>query len=1147
MFIQINGSHCILARATQDEAAWIGSLLRVEDKAAMEARQYRQGVNTGGATPTIDLSWRDVSGRVAFPCGLLPIIQKAATKKNFEVGVIDTREHPELGEDFEERITNGALELGGRDYQIEAILAAHNGTSPSSVIEYPLKGRGIIKHATGCHARGQLVLMSDGSTKLVEDICVGDHVMGEHSEPRVVLELHRGRAAMARIVPTKGTPFVVNLDHVLTLERTSKYRNDPQAGCLVDVSVREWLDWNDNQKHLHKLVKRSIELPESPVPIDPYVLGVILGDGNIDGSVTVTTTDKEIADSLKDYWGGLGYEIKQRTNPAGCHQYRLSNRRGEANPLVVALKSMGLSNTRSSTKFVPNLYKQNSKKIRAAVLAGLLDTDGSYDGKIFDYISKSSRLAEDVEFLARSLGLAAYTTACQKTCTNSPTRHTGTYYRVCISGELSIIPTRIKRKQATPRTQKKNVLRTGFTVELMPEDDFYGFTLDGDGRFLLGDFTLTHNSGKSQTAAMMAILFPGKWVFIVHRSHLAADVKARYEKLSGMDCGSVMEGEWNPGEKFTVATIQSLHSLINTEKFRSWAETINGVIIDECFPSGTLVDGVPIEKIKEGDVVTSFCEKSKTIVKRRVTGLHKSPAGNLVRLSIGDKQLVCTAGHPLLTKSGWLPAFLAIGEEVLQHDDQNSISRAVPVSGMWNTSNSGEQKQGQGLSEPRVLLRRPQNTKPFRINAKGGQFRSLDSLSSHEEGQPNESSRNPGEGHEYSTNARRLETQNSGWEWTGLNQTTENSSGSPRERLGTRVRSENAQAQGERLSIPLQNRHCQPQYANSSGSRREHTQGNSPQSPGPKENGTTYWARVDSFEILEPGSDGTYGGLCPDGCVYNLSVEGTETYIADNTVVHNCHTCAAETHSAVAFGFKNAFWKIGLSGTPLDRSDKKSILCVAAIGPIVHEKKPGDLIEEGYLARPTIKIIPVWQPQYSGYGGWPEIYEQLIKNSAHRNGALVAAMVAHDAPGIVFVKHLDHGKEIVRRARAKGLDVDFVHGSWSLQRRQQVIRKLNTGELQWVVASSVFNEGVDIPCLRTVVLGCGGRSIIQTLQQIGRGTRKTSDKDVFTVVDIGDKGDRRLNDHSKSRILSCQREGYKCVVEPNLWPERAPRQSLPAE
>jgi hypothetical protein len=98
-------------------------------------------------------------------------------------------------------------------------------------------------------------------------------------------------------------------------------------------------------------------------------------------------------------------------------------------------------------------------------------------------------------YLCRSLGFAAYASPTVQGI--KATGFSGTYYRLSISGDTNRVPCRIAYKQATPRKQVKNVLRTGFSIEPAGTGDFYGLTLDGDGRFLLGDFTVTHHSTPS--------------------------------------------------------------------------------------------------------------------------------------------------------------------------------------------------------------------------------------------------------------------------------------------------------------------------------------------------------------------------------------------------------------------------------------------------------------------------------------------------------------------------------------------------------------------------------------------------------------------------------------------------------------------------
>ena len=105
---------------------------------------------------------------------------------------------------------------------------------------------GILCSGPGCHAKGQGILMHDGTVKNVEDIQVGDQLHGMDYKPRTVYSLCRGRDTMVRIVPVKGKSFVVNINHILTLVRS---KNDREYdGEIVDVSVKGWMEWGSRKK-----------------------------------------------------------------------------------------------------------------------------------------------------------------------------------------------------------------------------------------------------------------------------------------------------------------------------------------------------------------------------------------------------------------------------------------------------------------------------------------------------------------------------------------------------------------------------------------------------------------------------------------------------------------------------------------------------------------------------------------------------------------------------------------------------------------------------------------------------------------------------------------------------------------------------------
>jgi lon-related putative ATP-dependent protease len=348
-----------------------------------------------------------------------------------------------------------------------------------------------------CYARGQEILMADGSIKKIENIIVGDAVMGPDGNPRNVLSLARGRDSMTKIIPTKGIPFVVTQDHVLVLTGNSQYE-----GQIIETTVNDWMRWNKSKKKRFTLFRVGVDFQNKLVgKISPYLLGLLLGDGSLATTPCITTANQEIwqilPKEIKPFGLHVTFSEKIGTLAMNCY---LSGKKKKPNPLTAELQVLGLRYTTAGDKFVPFEYKVATRNERLELLAGLIDTDGSYDvrGNVYDYISKSQTLANDVVFIVRSLGLAAYVAPCYKTDQNG---HGGIYYRVCISGDIDCVPVRVRKKQARPRRQIKDVQRVGFEVEEIGIDDFYGFQTDGDSRHLLADFTVSHNSLVIKVAA----------------------------------------------------------------------------------------------------------------------------------------------------------------------------------------------------------------------------------------------------------------------------------------------------------------------------------------------------------------------------------------------------------------------------------------------------------------------------------------------------------------------------------------------------------------------------------------------------------------------------------------------------------------------
>jgi len=360
-----------------------------------------------------------------------------------------------------------------------------------------------------CLGGGTPVLMFDGRSLPVEQILPGDRLMGPDGKSRTVLATTAGIGELFRIDPIKGEPWICNGAHVLTLV-------NGHTDEVIDVPLSEWLAKTPHSdlRRYGKLFSTGINTfgdstanEQHLLPIDPYFLGVWFGDGTkwrIErttgeqlAKIQITKPDPEILALCEEQgrlWGLRVHTYESATKRASYQLVANEAPEGEGrwapNPLLRALRDIVGPEVK-----VPDAYLRAPRGPRLQFLAGWCDTDGELAGTTFVISQKREDWARTIWWLARSLGFCATI----KTRTSHYTRpdgsrFEGTYWVVFISGDTDQIPTRLPRKKAPPRRQKKVATRTGFTVHSLGEGAYYGFSLDSDGRFLLGDFTVTHNS-----------------------------------------------------------------------------------------------------------------------------------------------------------------------------------------------------------------------------------------------------------------------------------------------------------------------------------------------------------------------------------------------------------------------------------------------------------------------------------------------------------------------------------------------------------------------------------------------------------------------------------------------------------------------------
>lgn len=443
-----------------------------------------------------------------------------------------------------------------RPYQTESVAACFR--------EWESVNSTLVCLPTGCHAAGHPILMHSGSVKSVEDIVVGDVVMGPDSLPRTVQDVVTGHQMMYRIDCKRGPSFVVNEGHVLHLEctREGKGNYGTRGGERENISVHEYLKKSKYWKHLRKLRSVEILFPERSQLIDAYLIGVLLGDGSVGMDHRIVhSQDFEIINSIRASVASLGCKIVEKSSKSKtAKEYHLqSSRWREHSELAKSLNAIGMSGVTCGDKFCPTEYLRGSTFQRLELLAGLIDTDGSLSHGGFDYVSKSKQLALDVAFVARSLGFRANISEAWKSCqTNAPP---ALYWRVHISGDTQRIQCRVKRKQAASRKQKKSCNRFGFTITPIGNGEYFGFVLDGDHLYVDGNFIVHHNTGKSvvfsEVMRLWNVEMQGRVLLIAHRKELITQALG-HARRAGMTASIEMGQRWADHSDVIAASWQTM-------------------------------------------------------------------------------------------------------------------------------------------------------------------------------------------------------------------------------------------------------------------------------------------------------------------------------------------------------------------------------------------------------------------------------------------------------------------------------------------------------------------------------------------------------------------------------------------------------------
>ena len=259
--------------------------------------------------------------------------------------------------------------------------------------------------------------------------------------------------------------------------------------------------------------------------------------------------------------------------------------------------------------------------------------------------------------------------------------------------------------------------------------------------------------------------------------------------------------------------------------------------------------------------------------------------------------------------------------------------------------------------------------------------------------------------------------------------------------------------------------------------------------------------RVDGVTHIKPSDDGTFGGVCRDGCVYNFEVEGNNNYFVDGMLVHNCHHIAAGSWADV-FRANPEARHIGLTATPerLDGVGLGRWFQRLVLGPSV-----ADLIDGGWLAK--FKIYSPPGASLSGVHMLGGDYNKRELNAVLDGSAVMGDVLTHYrklAPGrrmVAFTWSVASSVELAGRFSAAGIPAEHVDGTTSMHNRDAAMSRFRRGETMVLTNVDLFGEGLDVPAIEAVALLRPTQSLGLYVQQVGRALRPAPGKSHAIILD----------------------------------------------
>lgn len=520
------------------------------------------------------------------------------------------------------------------------------------------------------------------------------------------------------------------------------------------------------------------------------------------------------------------------------------------------------------------------------------------------------------------------------------------------------------------------------------------------------------------------------------------------------------------------------------------------VIVDECFPAGTLVSGVPIELLKVGDMVDTHLG-----LRRVATTYRRRRPERMLRLRLDDgRQIVCTPEHPVWTPKG----FIAANELTTASMVLTMLAYEMP--NLW----LGRSSQIQDGIQTAVAVQQSsmqKRTLPAKDSKHVRQARRTDyPIPSNQRYAP---TRGKGAG-VIEAPTERIEARSSGRQRKAASDSAGCASRSVG--LANRTSRSNQNSQRQWLSNLLQNRHWKLGIESWDRGRWWFPFQSSTAHPRRKKRGAFAFARVVDIEVLEQGSGHGPSEVCPDGYVYNLETAEAHTYFAEGVLVHNCHQHCGPTDQRIIEDHVSAgAAMIGYTATPLDLVGVDELLIAGTMSECL---KIGALVKPETYAPDEpdlrhIKNYTVGRELTEGEnvksimrpGVFARVFEAWKK---HNPDAKPTLLFGPDVAGSLHFAE-DFCKRGVPAAHIDGEQI-WINGEFyptDDEHREWLAGMSKSGDVKVVCNRFVLREGIDWPWIEVGSFATVFGSLTSFLQSGGRLLRAHPDKSKCVILDHG--------------------------------------------